>query len=375
MKNFLTLLVIAFSLTVNSQNNLTIKGKFLNFKEFESLNYYHITCNVYNPLSSFSKHSFVMFDKNGEFEFNFHIDYPTILDFRSQHRKYYFAVKPGDVLDFTINLSESDNSFLRENFSSSNWEVDSILFELNKTYNRNNIKSINSQKIEDLLNGHGKEQSYFILNYLAYLNAETVSIKNEKLRFIEYYKIISFDSVVYNYNRELDDLITKQHTDFIINQKKPDDSIVLIDKQFDTFTNLIEYIRAKHKGKVTFIDVWFTACGGCVFDLKKKKEFGMQKFFDNHNVQCVFIDLKSPEIAFTYYINKLEMKGEHYRFDNKISIEENKKYSIIGFPHYFLIDKNGEFVNMRSMRPWVKIDGKYKLNYELLNTIDSLTSN
>jgi len=67
MKNFLTLLVIAFSLTVNSQNNLTIKGKFLNFKEFESLNYYHITCNVYNPLSSFSKHSFVMFDKNGEF--------------------------------------------------------------------------------------------------------------------------------------------------------------------------------------------------------------------------------------------------------------------------------------------------------------------
>ncbi len=272
MKKYLAVFTIAISLVANSQNNLTINGKFLNFKEFEKLNYYRVSCTVYNPVSSLGKHQFVMFDKNGEFEFKYHIEYPTILEFNSQHQNFSLAVKPDDAIKFTIDLSDTTANFFHgKSFTNSNLIIDSLLFEIKERYSNNEIKSLNPRQIEKILNGYSYEQKFFILTYLAFKKAETVSIKNEKLRFIEYYKIISHDSVVSKYNNELDDLLTKQYTDFISNLKKPDNSIVFIDKQFDTFTNMIGYIKSRHKGKIVFIDVWYTACGGCVFDLKKKR--------------------------------------------------------------------------------------------------------
>ncbi len=64
------------------------------------------------------------------------------------------------------------------------------------------------------------------------------------------------------------------------------------------------------------------------------------------------------------------MKGEHHRFMNKFRKEEYEKYSIIGFPHYFLINKNGDFVKLKNMRPWVKTDDVFGVNNELLDAIE-----
>lgn len=49
-----------------------------------------------------------------------------------------------------------------------------------------------------------------------------------------------------------------------------------------------------------------------------------------------------------------------------------EKFSFIGCPHYFLINKKGEFVNLKNMRPWVKSDDEYKVNSVLLDAIEKI---
>ena len=106
---------------------------------------------------------------------------------------------------------------------------------------------------------------------------------------------------------------------------------------------LFESIMKKYKGKVVYVDFWATWCGPCRSGMEEIKPLKAE--MENDNVVFVYItNQTSPEKTWSNMIPTI--KGEHYRVSSDEWNYLSKKFNISGIPHYVLVGKKGEVINL-----------------------------
>jgi thiol-disulfide isomerase/thioredoxin len=108
-------------------------------------------------------------------------------------------------------------------------------------------------------------------------------------------------------------------------------------------TKLFNFLMEKYKGKLIFIDIWGTNCPPCLEEFKYTPE--LHKYFKDKDVVFVNLCVNSDIEYWKPAIMKHNINGENYFLDNKATRQfriDHKKYSLSGYPHYLLLDKNGE---------------------------------
>ena len=126
--------------------------------------------------------------------------------------------------------------------------------------------------------------------------------------------------------------------------------------------NVMDSILSVNKGKVIYIDCWATWCGPCKAEMPNSKV--LMKQMAGKEVTFVYICIDSPEKLWKSNLSELQLEGQHYFLSDKQSNDFKKLFNVNGVPFYFLIDKNGLFVESGThLRPGMvtnKIEGLLK---------------
>lgn len=105
---------------------------------------------------------------------------------------------------------------------------------------------------------------------------------------------------------------------------------------------ILDSIVARYPGKVVFVDFWATWCGPCRAGMERMKP--MKKDFEGQDIVFVYItDPSSPLATWNRMIP--DIKGYHYRLDEKTVAVLYKKFEIKTIPRYMLFDRKGQMVN------------------------------
>jgi thiol-disulfide isomerase/thioredoxin len=114
------------------------------------------------------------------------------------------------------------------------------------------------------------------------------------------------------------------------------------------------------KGKVVFIDVWATWCGPCREQLPFLKELE-EEYKDNNDIVFIgiSIDQLKDQQKWLRFIKKEKLQGVQL-LDNTKGFRE--KYGISSIPRFLLINKEGNWIEIRCPRPEQKEELKRYLD-------------
>jgi thiol-disulfide isomerase/thioredoxin len=126
------------------------------------------------------------------------------------------------------------------------------------------------------------------------------------------------------------------------------------------------------KGKVVLIDVWATWCGPCKGQIPFLKEIE-EDYRGNDGVVfvAISIDRERDKQKWVNMIKKENMRGIHLLDDMGKSF--GKKYGIVAVPRYMLLNKKGEWIEVRCPLPEAKKELKRYID-EALEQNDSVVN-
>ena len=152
---------------------------------------------------------------------------------------------------------------------------------------------------------------------------------------------------------------------------KGNNDIRFIDHNTESLEQLLEL--PQFKGKIVYLDLWFSSCGPCIAQFKKLPE--VKKSLENSEVVFLYLARQTSHPnhrqLWKNAIKKYNLKGWHVYMNVQLEAniwEEIGKYSnkVWSYPHYLLIDKNNVIVSFNAPRP----SEKEKLLLELAKFID-----
>jgi thiol-disulfide isomerase/thioredoxin len=125
------------------------------------------------------------------------------------------------------------------------------------------------------------------------------------------------------------------------------------------------------KGKVIFIDAWATWCGPCREQLPFLKEVE-EEYKDNKDIvfMGISIDRAKDQEKWLSFIQKEKLQGVQLLDSSK---EFRERYGVNSVPRFLLIDRQGNWIEVRCPRPEAKAELKRYLDSALQQ--DGVTSN
>jgi thiol-disulfide isomerase/thioredoxin len=114
-------------------------------------------------------------------------------------------------------------------------------------------------------------------------------------------------------------------------------------------TNSIADIFKKHKGKVIYVDFWASWCIPCRAEMPNAAI--LKEKLKGKNIVFLYLGYNDKETAWLKARKQLDIQGEHCLLNDKMIKEADEIFGINGIPHYAIIDKNGNIVNIRADRP------------------------
>lgn len=164
--------------------------------------------------------------------------------------------------------------------------------------------------------------------------------------------------VFYSCQNSKKEIVTKpkEHTIISVknNLQKETNEIKFIETE-KTFNKQLE----KFRGKIVFIDTWFTSCGSCIKQFKYVKD--LENFFNENDIVSLYICFGNAKDKGTWkkLINKHQLIGYHVFLENKDVIEykntfkinKYKKSLFHGAPRFLIIDKNSNLIDGYAPRP------------------------
>lgn len=111
----------------------------------------------------------------------------------------------------------------------------------------------------------------------------------------------------------------------------------------------LDDVLSKYEGKVIYLDFWASWCGPCKREMPHSLK--MQETFKGKDVAFVYISTDRNVDSWKASIKSLKVTGEHYRVNQNVHTEMNKRFNVSYIPRYVLIDKKGNVVNATANRP------------------------
>lgn len=122
-----------------------------------------------------------------------------------------------------------------------------------------------------------------------------------------------------------------------------------------SINQLMDTILTENKNKVIYIDCWATWCGPCIAEFPNSMK--LMKNMKGKDVAFVYICFDSSEKLWKSKLSELQLDGQHFFLSESQSSDFKMLFSVNGFPHYFLIDRSGTFIeDGSSLRPNVVED-------------------
>lgn len=170
--------------------------------------------------------------------------------------------------------------------------------------------------------------------------------------FVEFdYPIV--DSIFNTYTTYVND-ITCQN--FILQRLDDKKSSIALVNNLDDLENLdfvgeiFKEIKNDCSGKVLYIDVWGTWCGGCIsafpYSNKLFEELG------NENIEFIYLCVNSTKSNWQKTKKEFGLKGTNYLLTKDQSAILSEKFNFHGVPRYIIIDKNGKIVDENAKHPY-----------------------
>lgn len=114
----------------------------------------------------------------------------------------------------------------------------------------------------------------------------------------------------------------------------------IIDVSHVATDSVLTWIKARHKGKVIFIDLWATWCGPCVS--ANKAADPVKKEFEGKDVVFVYITDKSSPLP-KWHTMIADMKGEHYMVNpEQWHHIRQVEHNFNGVPSYVVVGRDGQ---------------------------------
>jgi len=131
--------------------------------------------------------------------------------------------------------------------------------------------------------------------------------------------------------------------------------------------SLLSQIIEKHRGKTLYFDIWATWCGPCIGEFKFAKEF--HEKLDKDKVQVVYLAGHSKENTWKATIAEHGLLGDHYLLNIEQYEQIAKKFESQGFPHYAIVDGEGNIRSKSAPRPSIR---QAELNTNLVQTLNEM---
>ena len=113
---------------------------------------------------------------------------------------------------------------------------------------------------------------------------------------------------------------------------------------------IFQQIQKENQGKVLYIDVWGTWCGGCIGAFPTSNK--LYKELDKDKIEFIYLCINSTKENWRKVINEYELQGKNYLLTKDQSAMLSEKFNFYGVPRYLIIDKKGEIIDFNAKRPY-----------------------
>lgn len=217
----------------------------------------------------------------------------------------------------------------------------------------------------DSLNNQIKIQGKTFVNWLLVKNnftapaaetwlAQQVWLQGRNKDLATFNQLFSEFKQYYGNSRWISGLLNQQkQLEKLLAQNGSDTSVRLI-ADYKNMTSVYQALQ-QLRGKVVYLDIWGTWCGPCRMELAYTPE--LKQRFAGQDVAFLYLDMDEEEkdSKWREFIKVNGMSGWHLR-KNKTAIEAFWKELLpagatIGYPTYFIFDKNGKLAVAQALRP------------------------
>ena len=136
--------------------------------------------------------------------------------------------------------------------------------------------------------------------------------------------------------------------DMLILEIAPDILILDKNKPINSLAELSEFF----KDKTVYIDRWATWCSPCLEEFKYGDS--LHKFLNDNNIEMVYLnsDKNIQDSVLYQFIISHNLVGYHLRLNDTLKNElSSKKIFIPIIPQFMIMDKRGQIVNNKALRP------------------------
>ncbi len=108
----------------------------------------------------------------------------------------------------------------------------------------------------------------------------------------------------------------------------------------------IQSILDQYKGNVVVLDIWATWCKDCLIGFPALEELQAK----NPDVKFVYFSLDKNQDAWKKGIEKYQLVGDHYWFDQGWKNDFNNQIDLNWIPRYLVLDKEGKIAKYYAVK-------------------------
>lgn len=118
----------------------------------------------------------------------------------------------------------------------------------------------------------------------------------------------------------------------------------------DFISGIFKEIQKENQGKVLYVDVWGTWCGGCIGAFPTSSS--LYKELNKDKIEFIYLCINSTEEDWRKAISEYELKGKNYLLTKDQSAMLSEKFNFHGVPRYLIIDKEGKIIDFNAKHPY-----------------------